>query len=34
MDWLTERDRQRISELVSTPKYDRRPEMLIPESDE
>lgn len=34
MDWLTDRDRQRISEFVSTPKYERDPEMLIPESDE
>lgn len=34
MEWLTDRDRQRISEFVSTPKYQREPEMLIPDEEE
>ena len=32
--WLTESEMQRISEFVSTPKYKREPEMLLPDTDE
>ncbi|ACV10654.1 conserved hypothetical protein [Halorhabdus utahensis DSM 12940] len=31
---LTESDMQRISEFASMPKYERDPEMLLPESDD
>lgn len=30
-DWVTEDEMQRISEFVSTPEYERNPEMLLPE---
>lgn len=32
-NFLTESDRQRINEFVSTPKYARDPEMLVPDDD-
>ncbi|APE95079.1 hypothetical protein HSR6_0619 [Halodesulfurarchaeum formicicum] len=31
---LTEKDRRRISEFLSASKYERTPEMLIPDDDE
>jgi|AntRauTorcE11898_2_1112593.scaffolds.fasta_scaffold16153_3 hypothetical protein len=31
--YLTESDRQRMSEFAATPKYERDPEMLIPDDD-
>jgi hypothetical protein len=33
-DWFTEGEKQRISEFVSTPAYERRPELLIPETED
>lgn len=33
-EWITEDERQRISKFVSTPEYERDPEMLIPETEE
>jgi len=32
--WLSDSDRERIEEFAQTPKYERSPEMLSPESDE
>lgn len=32
--WLSDSDRERIEEFAQTPKYERDPEMLAPESDE
>jgi hypothetical protein len=32
--WLSDSDRERIEEFAQTPKYERSPEMLAPESDE
>lgn len=34
LEWLTDRDRRNISEFAETPKYERSPEMLIPEDEE
>lgn len=31
--YLTESDMKRIATFVSTPKYDREPEMLVPGDD-
>jgi hypothetical protein len=31
--FLTESERERISEFASTPKYARDPEMLLPDDD-
>lgn len=31
---LTENDRECISKFLSTPKYERGPEMLVPDDDE
>lgn len=31
--FLTESDRQRMSEFAATPKYKREPEMLVPDDD-
>lgn len=32
--WLSDSDRERIQEFAKTPKYERSPEMLAPESGE
>ena len=32
--WLTTDEMQRISEFVSTPEYERTPEMLLPETED
>jgi hypothetical protein len=31
---LSEREKRRISEFVATPKYDRDPEMLVPDDED
>jgi len=31
---LTDRDMQRISEFADTPKYERTPEMLMPDDED
>lgn len=31
---ITDKDKKSISEFLATPKYQRRPELLIPDSDE
>ncbi len=33
-DWLTDEELDRISQFVETPAYARRPEMLLPDSDD
>ncbi len=33
-EFLSDRDRERIAEFVSTPKYEREPEQLIPSDDD
>jgi hypothetical protein len=33
-NFLSEADKQRIAEFIATPKYERVPEMLIPEEEE
>lgn len=33
-DWLTDGDMERISAFVSTPEYERDPEMLLPDTDD
>ncbi len=33
-DWLTDEELDRISQFAETPAYARRPEMLLPTSDE
>jgi hypothetical protein len=32
--WLSKSDRERIEEFAQTPKYERSPEMLSPETDD
>lgn len=33
-EWLTEEERERISQFANTPGYDRKPEMLLPDDEE
>ena len=32
--WLSQSDRERIQEFAETPKYERNPEMLSPDTDD
>lgn len=34
VEFLSEQELERISEFASTPKYEREPEQLLPETDE
>lgn len=33
-EWLSKDELQRITEFVSTPEYERNPEMLLPETED
>lgn len=33
VDYLSESDKSRIAEFIATPKYEREPEMLLPDPD-
>lgn len=33
-EFLSDSDRDRIAEFIETPKYEREPELLIPEDDQ
>lgn len=33
-EFLSESDKDRIAEFVATPKYERDPDLLVPESEE
>lgn len=34
VDYLSESEMDRIAEFVATPKYERKPEILVPDKDE